>query len=112
MHGISVADLRRQRGIMQMELAHRVGIRSETLSRIEAGFQVPSYGTARAIAEELGLLNDFEPVKASHYEYFHALGQTRAYMNYSFYAAKDYLVNAGIECDTKCIFWKELNRRG
>lgn len=107
-HTVRVADLRRQMGMLQGELADKIGVRYETLSRIESGQQVPSYGTARAIAIELGLLAAFEPVKGSHFDYFHSIRQTRAYTNYNLRAAKSYLLGAGIQCDTTNIFGKEV----
>src|SRR5437764_8272799 len=48
-----VAD-RKAAGLTQQELAHRAGIRQETLSRIESGKHTPTLATLRKIDKVLG----------------------------------------------------------
>ena len=62
--GSRVRDLRTRAGLTQAQLADRVDLSHEFLSRLERGLKTPSLDTAHRIAEALGLamrdLFDFE----------------------------------------------------
>jgi transcriptional regulator with XRE-family HTH domain len=50
----AIRTVRLLSGLSQAELAHRAGLRRETVSRVERGAS-PQLRTARALAEALGL---------------------------------------------------------
>jgi transcriptional regulator with XRE-family HTH domain len=53
--GRAVRQLREKRGFTQEALAHEAGVTTGTLSMIERGHSNPAWGTARRIAEALGV---------------------------------------------------------
>lgn len=65
--GGRIARYRREAGLSQEKLAEKVGIRPETVSRLERGHSLPSIETvaqiARALSVELHELVNFGPPK-------------------------------------------------
>jgi transcriptional regulator with XRE-family HTH domain len=53
--GRNVSRLRKLTAWTQEELAHRIGVEPETVSRVERGATVPSLSTLEKIAEVLGI---------------------------------------------------------
>ena len=99
-----VAEKRREMGMTQLELAERVGVRQETMSRIETGAQVPSYILAQKIAVELGEGKAFEPSEGSHERFFRNANQSRAFRYFNVDAVKAFLGNSGISIDVNNVF--------
>lgn len=54
-HEKTLAELRRERGISQRRLAKDLGLSHATIYQYESGLRVPSYQTARRIAEYFGV---------------------------------------------------------
>lgn len=102
--GTKVAEKRREMGMTQLELAERVGVRQETMSRIETGAQVPSYVLAQKIAVELGEGKAFEPSEGSHERFFRNANQSRAYRFFNIDAVKTFLGSSGIAIDVNNVF--------
>jgi len=102
--GILIAEKRRDMGMTQLELAERIGVRQETMSRIERGAQVPSYVVAKSIAEVLGESKLFEPSEGSHERFFRNANQSRAFRFFNIDAVKTFLSGSGVEIDTSNIF--------
>ena len=48
-------SIRKAQGMSQDELAHKVGVKQATISRIEKGVNNPSLAVAKRIAEALGV---------------------------------------------------------
>lgn len=46
-------ERRLEAGLAQDDLAQKVGVRVTTISRVERGVSLPSFGLARALASEL-----------------------------------------------------------
>lgn len=57
--GQRIAQLRRERGITQQELAERTGMQQGNIARIEAGKYSARFDTLQIIAEAMGLTVDF-----------------------------------------------------
>jgi transcriptional regulator with XRE-family HTH domain len=55
MVGINIKQIRKEKGLKQIQLAQAVGLRQESLSRIERGCFDPSMKTLRNIAEKLNV---------------------------------------------------------
>jgi len=53
--GSRVADQRRRAGLTQAKLAERVGVTTETVSRLERGMVIPSLARLEAISAALGV---------------------------------------------------------
>lgn len=53
--GRRVADQRKRAGLTQAQLAERIGVANETISRLERGSAVPSLGRVEAVASALGV---------------------------------------------------------
>lgn len=53
--GVRIARHRRARGLTQVELAEKIGVAPETISRIERGTVVPSIARAGDIARAVGV---------------------------------------------------------
>ncbi|RAL20832.1 helix-turn-helix domain-containing protein [Thermoflavimicrobium daqui] len=75
MVGVNIKRLRKKQGITQTVLAQSVGIRQESLSRIEKGRLNPSLSTLTRIAKELNisvstLLGEEQIVPLTLYRYF------------------------------------------
>lgn len=69
--GRNVSRLRKEAALTQEELAQRIGVEPETVSRMERGATVPSLSTVEMIAEALGIrLGDLleEPTPTIHHE--------------------------------------------
>lgn len=99
-----IAEKRRQMGMTQAELAERIGVRQETMCRIERGLQSPSYQAAQRIAVELGEAGSFEPEKGSHARFFDNANMSKAFKLMNISAVKTFLGNAGIAVDVKNLF--------
>lgn len=57
--GQRIAQLRKERGITQQELAERTGMQQGNIARIEAGKYSARFDTLQTIAEAMGLTVDF-----------------------------------------------------
>lgn len=57
--GQRIAEIRREQGITQLELAERTGIRREHVCRIEQGRYSVGFDALQTIAEALGKRIDF-----------------------------------------------------
>ena len=57
--GQRIAQLRKERGITQQELAERTAMQQGNIARIEAGKYSARYDTLQIIAEAMGLTVDF-----------------------------------------------------
>lgn len=57
--GKRIAQLRKERGITQQELAERTGMQQGNIARIEAGKYSARFDTLQTIAEAMGLTVDF-----------------------------------------------------
>ena len=57
--GQRIAQLRKDRGITQQELAERTGMQQGNIARIEAGKYSARFDTLQTIAEAMGLTVDF-----------------------------------------------------
>jgi putative transcriptional regulator len=55
---IRIRDVRRQRGLRQVDLAKMVGVFQSEISEIECGKRVPSVYLAKKIAKALGVSID------------------------------------------------------
>jgi transcriptional regulator with XRE-family HTH domain len=55
MVGINIKQLRKEKGLNQIQLAEAIGLRQESLSRIERGRINPSMKTLKNIATELNV---------------------------------------------------------
>jgi transcriptional regulator with XRE-family HTH domain len=53
--GRRVADQRKRAGLTQAQLAERVGVATETVSRLERGSAIPSLARLEAVASALGV---------------------------------------------------------
>lgn len=103
----SIAERRRTTGMLQRELAEKVGVQQETMCRIEAGKQVPSYYIAARIMDALGEKASFEPVEYSHQDFYIKLRQGRAFKSFNIHAVKKTLQQQGVLIDTKNYFGGE-----
>lgn len=103
----SISDRRRDMGMLQIELAEKVGVRQETMCRIEMSKQVPSYYIAARIMEALGEKASFEPVEYSHEDFYIKLRQGRAFKSFNVHAVKKTLQQHGVLIDTKNYFGGE-----
>ncbi len=54
----NLKEVRRKKNITQVELAEKLGIHQQTISRYESGGKVPQVDTAALIAEALGVTLD------------------------------------------------------
>lgn len=54
----TIADLRRERGLTQDELARRVRVSTRTIAAWESGATTPRHRNARALAKALGVRLD------------------------------------------------------
>lgn len=102
-----LAERRRDMGMLQIELAEKVGVRQETMCRIEMSKQVPSYYIAARIMEALGEKASFEPVEYSHEDFYIKLRQGRAFKSFNVHAVKKTLQQHGVLIDTKNYFGGE-----
>lgn len=57
--GQRIAQLRKERGMTQQDLAERTGMQQGNIARIEAGRYSARFDTLQAIAEAMGLTVDF-----------------------------------------------------
>ena len=57
--GQRIAQLRKERGITQQELADMTGMKQGNIARIEAGKYSARFDTLQIIAEAMGLTVDF-----------------------------------------------------
>ena len=57
--GQRIAQLRKERGITQQELAERTGMQQGNIARIETGRYSARFDTLQVIAEAMGLTVDF-----------------------------------------------------
>ena len=57
--GQRIAQLRKERGLTQQELAERTGMQQGNIARIEAGKYSARFDTLQTIAEAMGLTVDF-----------------------------------------------------
>lgn len=57
--GQRIAQLRKERGITQQELAERTGMQQGNIARIEAGKYSARFDTLQIIAEAMGMTVDF-----------------------------------------------------
>jgi transcriptional regulator with XRE-family HTH domain len=57
--GKRIADIRREKGITQSQLAELSGMRQSHIARIEAGYYSVGFDTLQAIARALGCQVDF-----------------------------------------------------
>ena len=57
--GQRIAQLRKERGITQQELAERTGMQQGNIARIEAGKYSARFDTLQIIAEAIGMTVDF-----------------------------------------------------
>jgi transcriptional regulator with XRE-family HTH domain len=53
--GANIKRFRRKKGLTQYQLAQDIGLRQESISRIEKGKYNPSLGTLERIAKALGV---------------------------------------------------------
>jgi transcriptional regulator with XRE-family HTH domain len=62
--GERIAQFRRERGLTQAQLAERIDVATETISRLERGSSIPSVKTLYAISSALDVdLKDFFEIK-------------------------------------------------
>lgn len=57
--GQRIAELRKQKGLTQQDVADRIGMQRNNISRIEQGKYSVGFDTLQTIAEEFGMTIDF-----------------------------------------------------
>lgn len=57
--GQRIAELRKQKGFTQQDVADRIGMQRNNISRIEQGKYSVGFDTLQTIAEEFGMTIDF-----------------------------------------------------
>ena len=70
--GENIQTIRKHRGMKQQELADKIGINMQSLSKIERGLNYPSFDTLEKIMDVLGVgrMEVYRPHRAIHHGYY------------------------------------------